>query len=150
MARWVEAAELAKWMRSDLKRSFPSVTFRVRSKSYSGGSSVNVSWIDGPTTAQVERIIGVYERRTFDGQTDSTGNRGEFQLPSGETVKASSFVFCNRELSAAARERLIAAYSSRFGSPVNDFDCGYHNFLRRASFGRDGSYALVTIGQESR
>ena len=47
--RYLTAAETAKLIRKALKASFPGVKFSVRSKSYSMGASVNVSYIDGPS-----------------------------------------------------------------------------------------------------
>ena len=82
--------------------------------------------------------------------TDSTGNRGAFELPSGETVSASSFVFCRRELSPSAQSRIDAAFESRYGAVSGSRIHLYWPFISRASFGKDGSYALVTIGQEPR
>ena len=70
---WESCAEVAVRVRGALKRNFPGVPFSVRSHNYSGGSSVRVSWTDGPTTAQVEHHIKTFEGVTFDGMTDCKG-----------------------------------------------------------------------------
>jgi len=57
-------------IKTELKRAFPGVKFAVRRKSFSGGDDINVSWDDGPTTAQVNEIIGKYAIGSFDGMTD--------------------------------------------------------------------------------
>jgi len=54
----------------ELKRFFPKTTFKVRSKSYSGGDSIDVSWTDGPTSDAVNEIIRKYQAGRFDGMTD--------------------------------------------------------------------------------
>jgi len=46
---YVSVTDTAKEIRKTLKLHFAGVKFSVRSKSYSGGASVNVSWTDGPT-----------------------------------------------------------------------------------------------------
>lgn len=61
----------AKNIRIELKRAFPLVKFSVTSSRFSGGNSIDVSWIDGPVTKQVDRIINKYAAGSFDGQTDS-------------------------------------------------------------------------------
>jgi len=63
-------AAAAKMIRHDLKRAFPTVTFKVRSDSYSGGCSIDIHWTDGPTTDQVERLTGRYQHGRFDGMQD--------------------------------------------------------------------------------
>jgi hypothetical protein len=60
----------AKNIRVELKRAFPSVSFRVRTQKYSGGDNVNVSWTDGPTAEQVKAIADKYAGGSFDGMTD--------------------------------------------------------------------------------
>lgn len=49
--------ETAKLIRQTLKAKFAGVKFSVRSESFSGGTSVDVKWTDGPTEKAVERAI---------------------------------------------------------------------------------------------
>jgi hypothetical protein len=65
----------AKNLRIELKRAFPAVKFSVRSDSYSGGSSIDVSWTDGPLTDEVKTISDKYQECDFDGMDDSTHYR---------------------------------------------------------------------------
>ena len=44
-------------IRRELKHKYPNCKFRVTTKSYSGGDSVHVSWVDGPTNKEVDAII---------------------------------------------------------------------------------------------
>jgi len=60
----------AKNLRIELKRAFPSVKFSVRSESYSGGCSINVGWVDGPLTEDVEKVSDKYQEGNFDGMED--------------------------------------------------------------------------------
>lgn len=63
-------AKTAKAIRSDLKQAFPQTTFRVISESYAGGSAVRISWVDGPTSQQVNTIVRQYEYGHFNGMED--------------------------------------------------------------------------------
>ena len=103
---YLDAAELAAIVRRDLKAAFPGVTFRVRSSKYSMGSSVNVSWQDGPTAAAVNAVIDRYKAQGFDGMTDSNTNSGPVRLDDGRTVRITSFLFTNRTISPELRARV--------------------------------------------
>jgi hypothetical protein len=71
MAReMTQAAQAAKMIRKELKILYPHTTFSVRSDNFAGGNAVRVSWVDGPTTDQVEEITGKYEYGSFDGMRD--------------------------------------------------------------------------------
>ena len=65
----------AKNIRTELKQAFPWVKFRVTSKGYSGGCSIDIHWEFGPTTKEVEAITDKYETHGFDGMTDSSYSR---------------------------------------------------------------------------
>lgn len=86
-------AAAAKAIRKELKTAFPGVSFSVKSEAYSMGTSVNVYWTDGPTSKEVNSIIGKYQYGHFDGMIDcyEYSNRRE-DLPQ---VK---FVFANRSM----------------------------------------------------
>lgn len=89
-------AETAKRIRQALKISFAGVRFSVRSDSYSGGSSVRVSWTDGPTQKRVQDVIGRYQsvhRCEITGEILNGGNR---------------YVTCNRDSSPELAARAKA------------------------------------------
>ena len=52
-----EHAGAAAMIRRELRIRYPHTAFRVTSKCYSGGSSVRVSWTDGPTYADVAAML---------------------------------------------------------------------------------------------
>jgi hypothetical protein len=144
MARYIPTAEVAKLIRTALKRAFPGVTFSVRSKVYSGGSSINVDWTDGPTAKQVEAIAKSYQGGRFDGMIDmaysvdsylmadgsaavahNPGTVGSMGLdpgfrqfkpaPDAERVHFSvSHVFCNRDYSQAMKQRALDSLRARY------------------------------------
>lgn len=63
-------ARAAANIKRELSLAFPGVTFRVRSESFSGGDSVCAGWDNGPTTKQVDALLGKYERGSFDSMQD--------------------------------------------------------------------------------
>ena len=64
------AAQTAKAIRKELKLAFPNIKFSVSSKNYSGGNSVDVCWVNGPTYDSVKKIVEKYQYGTVDGMTD--------------------------------------------------------------------------------
>jgi len=87
-------AQAAKQIRIELKKVFPSTTFRVTSKTYSGGNSIRVSWIDGQTSEQVNKIIDKYQHGNFDGMTDS------YEMNNCRSdISQVKYVFAEREIS---------------------------------------------------
>ena len=68
--KYLSCAETAKLVRAALKKNFPRVKFSVRSSVYSGGASIDVSWVLGPTTREVDTVAGQFESADFDGSID--------------------------------------------------------------------------------
>lgn len=57
-------------IRRELKVAFPGVKFSVRSRSFSGGDSVDIDWNGGPTDAEVQEIARKYQCGDFDAMED--------------------------------------------------------------------------------
>lgn len=81
---WIAGPIVAKYIRRDLKKVFPTTKFSVRYKSYAGGSSIDVRWTDGPTSAAVNKVAGKYESKGFDGMIDLAYSYSFYLLPNGE------------------------------------------------------------------
>jgi hypothetical protein len=69
-ARWIDTAEVAKMIRRQLKKAHAGVKFSVRLDRYSGGSSIDIRWTDGPTVKTVEQTTAAFAGRRFDGMID--------------------------------------------------------------------------------
>jgi hypothetical protein len=69
--------EDTKEIRQTLKKQFPRTKFSVRCQSYTGGSSIRVSWLDGPTRKEVEAIAKSKKQVSYDscGEILSGGNQ---------------------------------------------------------------------------
>lgn len=142
---YLSCADTAKLVRAALKKTFPGVAFSVKSKTYSGGASINVSWTDGPTDKMVSAITGQYQGGGFDGSIDMGYSVSHWLRPDGSTFVASNpgtvgsmgsvpaerqwmpepdcklvhfgatFVFTRRDMSPAFAERVIAKARAKWG-----------------------------------
>jgi hypothetical protein len=91
--------DTAKEIRNTLKVAFPQTKFSVRSKSYSGGSSITAFWTDGPTSKQVDAILDRFEGKGFDGMTDCSYYCGRRTYKGEQVDFSGSYCFSSRELS---------------------------------------------------
>ena len=97
MTKYIAVTETAKLIRAALKEAFPEIKFSVRTDKYANGSSINVSWQEGPTAAQVDAIAKTFQGGYFDGMTDYKGHHNH--MMNGEEVSfGGDFVFCRREI----------------------------------------------------
>jgi Large polyvalent protein associated domain 29 len=118
--RRIDLVEVAKMVRAELRREFPGVTFRVRSRRYSMGCSIDVSWTDGPTSRQVEGLVGPMQGADFDGMVDLKTYRdptlvakddGSYEL----RKYGVDYIMCHRSESAAVLRKLaheVAEYAA--------------------------------------
>lgn len=137
---YLSVTDTAKLVRAALKKAFPAVKFSVRSRSYSGGASIDVGWTDGPTKKEVDAVIDGFSGSGFDGMQDLKYSYSHWLLPDGTTVVAQSFhnldggvrnekphpdatlvhfgadfIFANRSLSPALMKAAAADYFAAFG-----------------------------------
>lgn len=93
----IDAVDVAKLVRVELKTAFPGVKFTVKTKRT---SSIRVGWVDGPTYAAVQAVVGKYEGAEFDPTQDlKTYN---------DTPYGNDFIFFDREFSDA---KMLEAYN---------------------------------------
>ena len=117
MRELTEAAKAAKAIRSELKKAFPEIKFRVRSSNYAGGDSVRIVWSNGPTSDSVEEITAKNQYGHFDGMVDMY----EYSN-SREDIPQARFVFASREITTEAYAAKKAAIAKKFGieDPADD------------------------------
>ncbi|MFA7101348.1 MAG: LPD29 domain-containing protein [Bacilli bacterium] len=103
VARYIDAAEVAKMVRSELKLAFPNIKFSVKTSRYSGGSSIRVSWTDGPTKKEVDSIVGYMHGASFDGMIDLQSYHDSTDPKTGELIHyGNNYIFCERDYSKEA------------------------------------------------
>lgn len=107
---YLSVTETAKLIRQALKAQHPGVKFSVRSSSYAGGASIDVSWTDGPTEESVDRTVQLYRGATFDGMRDLKEYHDSVLVSAGGEIThvhfGADFVFCHRSQSAEELARL--------------------------------------------
>lgn len=119
---YIDTAEAAKLMRPALREAFPGVKFSVRIERYSGGSSINIHWADGPASRAVEKITDQYSGGSFDGMIDMEYSWASWLSPDGKHV-----VVAHSEGTGDSHGSVPASYSDR---PALDwrlvhFSCKY-------------------------
>ena len=69
-----ESAQVARIIRNELKARFPGVKFSVKSSIFSGGDSVDISYVMEnrfyPTEKTIYSIVNKYQAGTFNGSED--------------------------------------------------------------------------------
>lgn len=109
--RTTEAGEAAKEIRQVLKMAFPGQKFEVKSKNYSGGDSINISYVNGPTQKEVERYVRDFEYGKFDGMTDMYNMTNV-----NKNIPQVKYLFVNRRMSSQLekylREELADYYNN--------------------------------------
>jgi hypothetical protein len=136
-ARYLTTAETAKLVRQAVKAAFPGVKFQVRSSNYSLGSSVDVSWDNGPTEQQVDKVVDQYSGADFDGMADIKTYRPAVRVTwvpgskeatkYGETAEVhmgADYVQCHRTLTDDYRTKLLAEARTILEDPTADFLAG--------------------------
>jgi N12 class adenine-specific DNA methylase len=100
-------ARAAKNLRMELKRHCPGVNFSVTSSSYSGGNSIDVRWVLGPTTKEVEALANKYQDGHFDGMQDlHVHDSSAYGSAIGVVLGRVRSVYCQRDYSAEVREKI--------------------------------------------
>lgn len=117
------AARAAKAIREELKGLFPTVKFSIRSRRFSMGNSVEISWTDGPTDKEVSEVVGKYEAGSFDPMQDmyvyDNRNNG---LPQAKYVNT------QRTLSEAFRAVITADLANRYDVDFSDNQAVFYKF----------------------
>ena len=108
---YISTNDTAKMIRKELKHYFPATKFSVRGNKYSGGSSINIYWTDGPTSNEVDAITKRFEGASFDGMTDCKNYHTSFVILEGtelpvEVSFGADYVFTRRELSPEFKDEL--------------------------------------------
>jgi hypothetical protein len=137
--KFLSCSETAALVRKQLKLHYPGIKFYVRSKTYSGGASIDIAWIDGPGPKDVERIAKAYEGADFDGMQDLKTYKTAYLFPDGtaqlatvddgntqvnpkpagavEVYPGADFIFCNRHVTPGFAKPIIKAVCDEFGVP---------------------------------
>lgn len=153
-------AQAAASIKKELRAAFPGIAFNVRSKSFSMGNSVDVSWELGPTGAEVDAIIKKYQDGHFDGMTDYYEQDRDAKRTAFRAVHGSAkYVSGQRSFPDGLLERICRDIAALQGVEFTDIwqrrenetlglsDYAYRA-LARCSFPAGAEYVGVTDGDE--
>jgi len=107
----------AKNMRIELKTAFPGVKFSIKSSRFSGGNSIDVRWVDGPISKQVDAIVAKYEAGKFNGMDDSYTYTADAW---NDAFGDAKYVHTSRDLSDKAIASAIRTLLARHGEQLGD------------------------------
>lgn len=82
-----KGATASSLIKAELTKAFPGIKFSVRYSCFSGGDSVRISWVFGPTTTEVEAITDKYQAGSFDGMTDSYTYKKDRNVPTAKYIQ---------------------------------------------------------------
>jgi hypothetical protein len=157
----VDTADTAKLVRIKLKNTFSWVKFKVRISRYSGGSSIYVSWNDGPTEAMVQATCEEFRGDYFDGMIDYHGYVK--REVNGEEVHYSGSLSFQRHVSKELFLAVANAFEAKNGRvpEIVDLDGAWPHFemdfndqswytwanqeLRDTAVTQDGRYVIVKV-----
>lgn len=122
---YISSKDTAKLVREVLKKSFPGIKFSVTSK-----NSIRVSWVDGPTTAEVKEVAGHFHGTEFDGMQDLASPNGRPYL--------NDYIFFSRSYTVNAIEEAAKKFSSKYGSDIEIPEIKTSNYDGHAYMNGDG------------
>ena len=108
-------------IRQALKATWPGCKFAVKCDRYSGGSSLDVNWQDGPPDAAVQAVIGQYHGATFDGMIDlKSYHETTVATPTGlkQVHYGNDYLFLHRECSVALLTQAAGLMTQTYGLPA--------------------------------
>jgi hypothetical protein len=108
----LSCADTARLLRQALKRTFSGVKFSVRSDTYAGGASIDVSWTDGPTAQAVKVLADEFAGADFDPSQDLKIPRAPELVPdpehgAREVHYGADSVFCARSISNELAAKIL-------------------------------------------
>lgn len=118
-------AETSSLIRKALKEAFPTVKFSVKLAE----NNVNVSWLDGPTTKQVDAVVGKFEGSYFDSLIDYQGSIHHMldgqMLRMGIDFVCVGRAFSDKTVMAALQKFENAILDNGYGKPmISDYRAG--------------------------
>lgn len=97
-----DSAQVAKFMRLELKKKFPGTQFSVKTDKYSGGSSIRIHYTNGPPEPAVEKIVNKYSE-----------DRGD---PHSDYRNVNRYVFLSRAYTQDEIDKAIAQHNKEWGA----------------------------------
>lgn len=110
-----EAAKASQLIKKILKKEYPSVNFSVRSDNFANGNSVDISWIDGIPSKEIDSFARQFQSGTFDGMTDCYNYDNKADHPQAK------YVHCQRTVSQEKRDIIRKQLAEKMGIEDTDY-----------------------------
>jgi hypothetical protein len=94
-------ARAVKNVRLVLKQQFSGVKFSVRMEN---GSTINITWTDGPTSEQVQSVVRPFEAGSYNGMADIYDH---YKTPWNTLFGSADYIFTRRQVSAEITQLAI-------------------------------------------
>lgn len=117
------AALCAKAIRNELKQKYPSIKFSVTCQNFSGGDSVDIHWIDGPLTKDVDALTSKYQYGHFDGMNDIY----EYSNSRSDIPQA-KYISCQRSMSDETRALITQRLEADYGISLENEPLVFEKF----------------------
>jgi len=149
---YYSTTETAELVRTQLKEAFPGVKFGVRSKKYSGGSSIRVSWIDGPTPKEVNEVVSYFEGAVFDGMIDLKSYVTKVSENGVPVRFGADYVFTDRSYSVEFLSNILAQHPTADVEilPPSKFSGAYFMKVENAGWTRELQDNLDNLNRAAR
>jgi len=109
------AALCAAAIKAELKKSFPSIKFAVKSSNFSSGNSVHIEWTDGPTDDQISVLVGKYQYGRFNSMDDL------YEYTNSRTdIPQAKYVQTRREISDDVNKVVFTQLRGMFSEDTTD------------------------------
>lgn len=151
-----DVTDTAKRVRAALKEAFPGVKFSVRCDRSSMSASIDVSWLNGPLQAQVERVVGKFRSTGPMDMSDYVPIRTH-ELDGKLIVFGAKYVSTHRSVSMTVRDAIaqlddgeMITLARRLDMRPQSYDIDAEGALRfRGEFaGRLARYLPVWKGEQ--
>jgi len=104
------SANCSKAIKNELKAKYPETKFSVTSENFAGGNSVNVEWIEGPSTDDISEITGKYKYGNFNGMIDM------YEMSNcNDDLPQVKYISLTRDLTAQTQAKAVDEINQKFG-----------------------------------
>jgi hypothetical protein len=136
----------SKNIKTELAHVFPGQDFSVKSKSFSMGDDVSISWTDGPTTKEVDAIVDKYQYSQFNAMEDYSESRKTGQFFRG-LFGSAKYVSTSRTVTDDRYREAAEALGITDYSP--DFNFSHDSRVMLNRHMSETSFYIAPVAQEA-
>lgn len=107
MTTYISLTDTANMIRKTLKIEFPGIKFSVKTRRFANGTACDIRWVDGPTSREVDDVVGFYSGSTFDPMIDLSSSKTHTNEGGEEIHYGAKYVTTRREYSNGFFQHMI-------------------------------------------